>query len=83
MSTKIDPVTVPSAATPPPLSDEDRAYLATYDPRGFPPVAVTVDIVILTIQPAGAVGTGGIVGRGLVGGLQKLRFLPEPHTDFI
>lgn len=43
-------MTVPSAA-PPPLSDEDRAYLATYDPRGFPPVAVTVDIVILTIQP--------------------------------
>jgi len=42
--------------SPPPLTDEDRAYLATYDPRAFPPVAVTVDIVILTIQPGGAVG---------------------------
>jgi 8-oxo-dGTP diphosphatase len=37
-------------AVPPPLTDEDRAYLATYDPRKYPPVAVTVDIVILTIH---------------------------------
>jgi 8-oxo-dGTP diphosphatase len=35
-------------AAPPPLTDEDRAYLATYDPRKYAPVAVTVDIVILT-----------------------------------
>lgn len=35
------------------------------------------------IQSLIAVGTGGIVGRGLMDGLQKLRFLPEPHTDFI
>jgi 8-oxo-dGTP diphosphatase len=33
-----------------PLTDEDRAYLRTYDPRAFPPVAVTVDIVIFTIE---------------------------------
>jgi len=30
-----------------------------------------------------AVGTGGIRGRGLMEGVQKLFFLPEPHTDFI
>jgi len=30
-----------------------------------------------------AVGTGGVFGRGLMGGVQKLFFLPEPHTDFI
>jgi cell division protein FtsW len=35
------------------------------------------------IQSLIAVGTGGLVGRGLMEGLQKLRFLPEPHTDFI
>jgi cell division protein FtsW len=30
-----------------------------------------------------AVGTGGITGHGLMEGVQKLFFLPEPHTDFI
>lgn len=35
------------------------------------------------IQSLIAVGTGGITGRGLMEGLQKLRFLPEPQTDFI
>ena len=30
-----------------------------------------------------AVGTGGVFGRGLMAGMQKLFFLPEPHTDFI
>ena len=28
-------------------------------------------------------GTGGLFGRGVMGGVQKLFFLPEPHTDFI
>jgi 8-oxo-dGTP diphosphatase len=53
MSTIIGVVTTPSAAeipAAPPLTDEDRAYLETYDPRAFPPVAVTVDIVIFTIE---------------------------------
>ena len=35
------------------------------------------------IQSMIAVGTGGIFGRGLMGGLQKLFYLPEPHNDFI
>lgn len=35
------------------------------------------------IQSLIAVGTGGLVGRGLMGGVQKLFYLPEPHTDFI
>lgn len=36
-----------------------------------------------TMQSLIAVGTGGWHGRGLMEGVQKLFFLPEPHTDFI
>jgi cell division protein FtsW len=35
------------------------------------------------VQSLIAVGSGGIRGRGLMEGLQKLFYLPEPHTDFI
>jgi cell division protein FtsW len=35
------------------------------------------------IQSLIAVGTGGLSGRGLMNGVQKLFYLPEPHTDFI
>jgi cell division protein FtsW len=35
------------------------------------------------IQSLIAVGTGGIFGKGLMNGVQKLFYLPEPHTDFI
>ena len=35
------------------------------------------------IQSLIAVGTGGVWGKGLMNGVQKLFFLPEPHTDFI
>ncbi len=35
------------------------------------------------IQSMIAVGTGGLWGRGLMNGVQKLFYLPEPHTDFI
>ncbi len=35
------------------------------------------------IQSLIAVGNGGVFGRGLMAGVQKLFYLPEPHTDFI
>ena len=35
------------------------------------------------IQSLIAIGTGGMTGRGLMNGVQKLFYLPEPHTDFI
>jgi cell division protein FtsW len=35
------------------------------------------------IQSFIAIGTGGVQGRGLMAGVQKLFYLPEPHTDFI
>jgi cell division protein FtsW len=35
------------------------------------------------IQSLIAVGTGGVFGRGLMEGVQKLFYLPEPHNDFI
>jgi cell division protein FtsW len=35
------------------------------------------------IQSQIAVGTGGLFGQGLMAGVQKLFYLPDPHTDFI
>lgn len=35
------------------------------------------------IQSLIAVGTGGLAGKGLMEGKQKLFYLPEPQTDFI
>ena len=35
------------------------------------------------IQAQIAVGTGGVLGQGLMAGIQKLFYLPYPHTDFI
>ena len=35
------------------------------------------------LQSLIAVGTGGFMGKGLTEGMQKLFYLPEPHTDFI
>jgi cell division protein FtsW len=35
------------------------------------------------LQSLIAIGTGGVTGKGLMAGVQKLFYLPEPHTDFI
>jgi cell division protein FtsW len=35
------------------------------------------------IQSMIAVGTGGLFGLGVMGSVQKLFYLPEPHNDFI
>ena len=35
------------------------------------------------IQSMIAISTGGMTGKGLMAGVQKLFYLPEPHTDFI
>jgi cell division protein FtsW len=35
------------------------------------------------IQSLIAVGTGGVFGKGVMAGVQKLFYLPYPHTDFI
>lgn len=36
-----------------------------------------------SIQALIAVGSGGTFGTGLMGGVQKLFYIPEPHTDYI
>jgi cell division protein FtsW len=36
-----------------------------------------------TIQSLIAVGSGGVTGTGLMGGVQKMFYVPEPHTDYI
>lgn len=30
-----------------------------------------------------AIGSGGVLGKGLMAGIEKLYYIPEPHTDFI
>ena len=55
-----------------------RRLLAFWDPWADPQGAG-----FQIIQSEIAVGTGGVVGRGLMAGIQKLFYLPEPHTDFI
>ncbi len=35
------------------------------------------------VQSMIAVGSGGLFGRGLMAGVQKVFYLPEPHNDFI
>jgi cell division protein FtsW len=35
------------------------------------------------VQSMIAVSTGGLFGRGLMGGVQKLFYVPEPYNDFI
>jgi cell division protein FtsW len=55
-----------------------RRVLAFLDPWQDP-----LDSGFQIIQSLLAVGTGGITGRGLMNGVQKLFYLPEAHNDFI
>jgi cell division protein FtsW len=55
-----------------------RRLLAFWDPWADP-----LDGGFQIIQAIIAVGTGHLTGLGLMGGVQKLFYLPEPHTDFI
>ena len=55
-----------------------RRFLAFLDPWADP-----LGDGYHIIQSLIAVGSGGLFGRGLMGGIQKLFYLPEPQTDFI
>jgi cell division protein FtsW len=55
-----------------------RRLLAFLDPSGDPMGAGWQ-----LSQSLIALGSGGTLGRGLMAGVQKLFFIPEPHTDFI
>jgi cell division protein FtsW len=55
-----------------------KRLLAFLDPWSDP-----LDSGFQLIQSMIAIGTGGVFGRGLMGGVQKLFYLPEPHNDFI
>ncbi len=47
------------------------------------PAQASPKILYQTLQSQVALGQGGSLGRGLGDGMQKLYYLPEPHTDFI
>jgi cell division protein FtsW len=55
-----------------------RRIRAFVDPWGDP-----TDSGWQITQSLMALGSGGLAGHGLSSGVQKLYFLPEPHTDFI
>ena len=55
-----------------------RRLMAFMDPWGDP-----LDSGFQIIQSFIALGSGGLLGRGLGDGRQKLFFLPDAHTDFI
>ena len=55
-----------------------RRVQAFIDPWSYP-----LDSGYQVIQSMIAVAVGGVSGRGLMDGVQKLFYLPEPHNDFI
>jgi cell division protein FtsW len=56
-----------------------RARVMTFLDPSRDPMGAGFQVIQSTI----AVGTGGVFGKGLMNGVQKLFYLPEPHTDFI
>ncbi len=68
--------------------DKDHKLLAKFDPSGnilkyAHQTASTSDPGYQQLQSKIAVGTGGLIGVGLMQSKQKLLYLPEAHTDFI
>ncbi|MGA8027160.1 MAG: FtsW/RodA/SpoVE family cell cycle protein [Bryobacteraceae bacterium] len=68
--------------------DKDHKLLARIDPGGHilqyaKKTASTSDPGYQQLQAKVAVGSGGVVGAGLMQSKQKMQFLPEAHTDFI
>ncbi|MEO8480703.1 MAG: putative lipid II flippase FtsW [Acidobacteriota bacterium] len=55
-----------------------RRVLAFLDPEG-----TKLNDGFQLYQSLLAIGSGGLIGRGLGGSIQKLFYLPEAHTDFI
>lgn len=61
------------------LADYQRLRLLTFFDPSIDPLGAGYNV----IQSRIAVGSGGLLGKGFLAGTQsKLRFLPEPHTDF-
>ena len=68
--------------------DKDHKLLATVDPNGrilqyAHQTASTSDPGYQQLQSKIAVGSGGLLGVGLMQSKQKLLYLPEAHTDMI
>lgn len=55
-----------------------RRLLSFLDPWGDP-----TETGYQVVQSQIAVGVGGLLGQGLMAGVQKLFYVPEAHTDFI
>ena len=68
--------------------DPDYTKIEMIDPHGWVQSYVqrSTSVRDASYQPRQskiAVGTGGVLGVGLMQGKQKLMFLPDAHTDFI
>jgi cell division protein FtsW len=68
--------------------DPDYSKIETIDPGGWLKAYMqrSTSVRDASYQPRQsriAVGTGGVLGMGLMQGKQKLMFLPDAHTDFI
>jgi cell division protein FtsW len=68
--------------------DRDYSLIGKFDPHGRIRAYVESspnvrDADYQLRQSIIAVGSGGVLGAGLMRGKQKLRFLPDAHTDFI
>ncbi|MGA2595170.1 MAG: FtsW/RodA/SpoVE family cell cycle protein, partial [Bryobacteraceae bacterium] len=68
--------------------DRDFSIIGRFDPDGniqqyLHKSLTSRDTGYQSEQSKIAVGTGGVLGAGLMQGKQKLLYLPEAHTDFI